>query len=336
MLRRLSSSLFAVCVVVAGVSGCATTPSVNIVGLEAAPALAPRGADRLVLVDGEGRKSGREDVALVFRDIARGGFYGVDDRADEGVKLTLVGDTGKLDGDTRAPRASELFVRIDVLVWEATPAIIRSETPEGAIVEEPGLHGRADLQISVINAAGTVLMREREYLGASDFVDDGRLHPRMVIREAARAALAAFITDITPQRRSSTVTFDAGDTGQERILERARTEPLGAIEKSLRRYLKKNEGNAIAMYNLAVALDGQGKFEEALAMYDKAIEVVNRAGFAQARADCSARLQAWERVYGPRKQPKNVDDDADPKAAPKAESKAEAKEPTGPAAPPAP
>lgn len=282
-------------------ASCATA-GVDIVSLRPA-AIDPRGGDRLVLVDGEGRRTGRAEVADLMREEVRGSFYSFDDRGDDGVKLVLVGKTATVEGQTKAPRTDEIYVRIDVLVWEAAPVVLRSENEDGVVVEEPGIHGRADLQITVADASGVVLMREKEYRGLADIVDDGRAFPDRVIAEAARGALRGFLAEITPSPLRERVLFDAGDPGQQKALDRAAKEPLKTTERSLRRYLKKNENNAIAMFNIGVVLDAQGRFEEALKSYDSALAIVVRDGWREARAACAGRLAAFERVYGKREKP---------------------------------
>ena len=282
-------------------ASCATA-GVDIVSLRPA-AIDPRGGDRLVLVDGEGRRTGRAEVADLLREEVRGSFYSFDDRGDDGVKLLLVGKTASVEGQSKAPRTDEIYVRIDVLVWEAAPVVLRSENEDGVVVEEPGIHGRADLQITVADATGVVLLREKEYRGLADVVDDGRAFPERVIAEAARGALRGFLAEITPTPLRERVQYDVGDPGQKKVLDRAAKEPLKATERSLRRYLKKNENNAIAMFNIGVALDAQGRFEDALQSYDSALDIVVRAGWRETRAACAGRLAAFERVYGKREKP---------------------------------
>jgi len=270
-----------------------------------------------VLVDGEGRRKGREEVADLMREEARGGFYSFDDRGDDGVKMVLVGKQGRIEGSQKAPRSNELYVRIDVLVWEAAPMVMKTETEEGVVVEEPGIHGRADPQMSVIEADGTVLMSERPYLGVADVVDDGRSLPDRVIEEAARTAIRGFLTEIAPVQVADNVRFDEGDPGEQAILKRSMKEPLKSVERDLRRYLKKNEGNAIAKHNLAVVLDAEGKFEAALDAYDAALKIVTRPGWREHREACAERLRNWKLVYGVREKPKKArvsDDNTDAKA----------------------
>ncbi len=344
LLPSLSAALSVGLLLVVTAAGCAS-PGVNIVTLRPTAALEPRGADRLVLVDGEGRRAGKEDVADLFRELARGGFYSVDDRGDDGVKLTLVGDKGNIEGSSKAPKSNELYVRVDVLNWEAAPAIFKDKAEDGVTdVDVPGVHGRADLQISVVTAAGEVLMRERPYNGGADLVDDcapgtpvmtatcANVLIKKSIDAAGRAALTAFLIDITPVRVTDYVKYDDGDPGQKKLLEKANDQPLSSTEKALRRYIKKNPNNAIALYNLAVTEDAQGQFEDAIAHYDAAMNIVTRDGYVQARGDAKARLVAWERVYGPRAKAKQ----AKAEVASAETAKEPTKEPTKETAPPAP
>jgi hypothetical protein len=96
--------------------------------------------------------------------------------------------------------------------------------------------------------------------------------------------------------------FDDGDPGQRNIVRNTR-DTLAGLEKRFRRYLSKNTSNAIAHHNLAIVLDAQGRFEEALLEHDRALDIVDRDGFFDARSDTVRRRTAWERLYGDRPTP---------------------------------
>lgn len=278
------------------------TPGVTIVGWEPSPALEPRGADRLVLVDAEGRASAKRVVNALARDEARGRYFIVDDRGDTGVKLALAGQRATVEGGG-PPRSNELWLRIDVLRWDAEPVVLRDDDAEGGPVDIPGIRGHADLQFSIARADGELVIREREVRGVADVeapadgVVDGRDTEQAIVL-AARMAVSSIIDEISPQRRTSTLAFDMGDSGQKRILESDDT--LVGRERRLRRYLRKHDGNAIAMHNLAVVLSAQGRFEDALAMHDAAIAIVARDGFAEARHETERRRTMWIRMFGER------------------------------------
>lgn len=294
-----------VCSLVALAGACAT-PGVNVVSWEPSPLLEPQGADRMVLVDGEGRASAKRIVADLFRDAARGSYFHVEDRGPSGVKLTLAGKHATVDGSATAPRPTELWVRIDVLAWsfEQTTLVIDDGDDDGGTHEVPGVRGHADLQYSIANAAGDVIIREREVRGVADLEaeNDGRLDDRRgeeAAITAARGAVATIIAELSPQRQTGTYRFDTGDNGQKRILEDD-TATLANRERRLRRYLKKNDANAIAHHNLAIILAAQGRFEDALVEHDRAIAIVNRPGFADARGETARHLTMWVRMFGPR------------------------------------
>jgi len=295
-----------VCSLVALVGACAT-PGVTVVGLEPSPLLEPQGADRLVLVAGEGRASAKRIVADLFREAARGSYFHVEDRGPSGVKLTMAGQHATVDGSATAPRPTELWVRIDVLAWsfeQTTLVIDDGDDDDGGTREVPGVRGHADLQYSIANAAGDVVIREREVRGVADLEadSDGRLDDRRgeeAAITAARGAVATIIAELSPARRTAVYRFDTGDNGQKRILEDDDA-TLANRERRLRRYLKKNEGNAIAHHNLAIILAAQGRFEDALVEHNKAIAIVNRPGFLDARSETERRLTMWVRMFGPR------------------------------------
>jgi hypothetical protein len=218
----------------------------------------------------------------------------------------LAGKHATVDGSATAPRPTELWVRIDVLAWsfEQTTLVIDDGDDDGGTHEVPGVRGHADLQYSIANAAGDVVIREREVRGVADLEaeSDGRLDDRRgeeAAITAARGAVATIIAELSPQRHTGTYRFDTGDNGQKRILEDD-SATLANRERRLRRYLKKNDGNAIAHHNLAIILAAQGRFEDALVEHDRAIAIVNRPGFADARWETARHLTMWTRMFGPR------------------------------------
>lgn len=309
---QLSPLRIAGVVVVAWLSACATAPGITLVSMEPTALLDPRGADCLVLVDGEGRRSAKARVAAMVVDEARLGFFRADNRSASGVELVLVGDVANVVGSDVAPRDDELWVRIDVLSWTAE-AIKMELDDDSSLSDAPGIRGRADLQFTVANAASQVLVREQEVRGVVDRalpegqrVDIEALRED-VIAEAARVAVTDFLATITPQRRSQFLAFDDGDTGQKAIITDT-TSTLASLEKRLRRYVANNKGNAIAHFNLAVVLDAQSRFEEALIEQDRGLDIVSREGFFDARSDTIRRRDVWERMYGPRPTPVVVDD----------------------------
>lgn len=318
--------------------GC-VTPGLTVAAYEPTPLLAPRGGDRLVLVDGEGRRSAKQHVAHMLVDGSRGSFFRAEDRGRSGVKLTLAGDTARVEGG-EARSTNELWVRVDVLGWNAEAIVVRDEDDDGSLRELPGLRGRADLQFTVANTAGEILLREHEVRGVFERQVDNRdddAAREAVIAEAAQVAVTTFLADITPQRRTQFLAFDDGDPGQRHILRNTR-DTLPGLEKRLRRYLAKNTSNAIAHHNLAIVLDAQGRFEEALIEHDRALDIVDREGFFDARSDTVRRRTAWERVYGDRPLPEVVDvaPDATPATATTPAAAPAALEVPAPTAPPLP
>lgn len=281
-------------------SACAT-PSLVVSSWEPSPLLAPRGGDRLVLVDGEGRASAKRATADFVLEEARGGFFRVDDRGDEGIKLSIAGQQAQLQGTTRGPRAKDLLVRIDILQWQQTLTTMLVEDDDGTQREMPAVHGAADLQVSIADANGALLLREREVRGVADLeLDPGGAAPPIDAAAvvAGRAAVRLMLDEIAPHRVTEVLRLDDGDPGQKAILKIAGSGPLTRLEQRLRRYLKREPNNAIARFNLAVTLDAEGRFDEALAAYDQAIAHVARAGFAEGRAGCARRKARFEAMFG--------------------------------------
>ena len=305
------------------------TPGINVVTWEPAAAFDPQGARRLVLVDGEGRASAKRVVGQLMVQEAQGGYFAAIDRRREGVKLFLVGDTGRVEGG--AAQGTDAWLRIDVLDWRTENIMVRDESApndddrdddrdhdrdsdrddvreaqDGKLVRRgvPGVRGHADLQFSLVRPNGEIVIRELGVRGVADRVarpgrrlDDAVREDAIV--EAARGAVRAFLAGIAPSQHTSVLTFDDADSGQNEMLEDESLSPA-QLEKKLRRYLEKNPGNAIAHHNLGIVLDVQARYEEALLEFDRALDIVERASFFDARSAAIRRRNLWERMYGPR------------------------------------
>lgn len=276
------------------VSACATSaPSLSVVVLEPAM-LDPRGADRLVIVDGEGAVEAKTTVAQHLVEALRGRFFKAEDRGPAGVSLTVVGATATVAGVD--VEAGTLWLRADVLGWSAAPAAV---TVDGR--EVPGLRGRVALSCTVADANGAVLIAAQNIVGVADhaLVVDDEAARRAVIVAAADIAARELAALISPTSTTHVLTFDDSDAAQAPIIADTKA-PLADTEQRLRRYLADHKSNASAHFNLAVVLDAQGRYEEALLEQDRALDIDVRDTFFDARSATIRRRDAWERVNGPR------------------------------------
>lgn len=277
-------------------SACA--PTLAIVSWEPG-ALQPRGARMLVLVDGEGRSGARHIAAQLVAREARGGWFRVEDRGREGVKLQLVGERAELGGATRPLPEDALWARVDVVEWDSEDTTVQEEDADGKLVQVPAQHSKVSLQITVADRSGAVLMREQEYIGTV-IVEAGVLQLADPLEEAARVAASSFLADIAPQQVTQQMRLDDSDGGLRNALAAIIKNKwtLPQAEKKLRRYLKKHSNNAIATYNLAVIVDAQGRHEDALPLYDEAMRIHTRDYYVPARAGCARRASAKKSVFG--------------------------------------
>ena len=274
------------------VSACATSaPSLSVVVLEPAM-LDPRGADRLVLVDGDGAADAKATVAKHLVQALRGGFFKPEDRGP--VTFVVVGDSATVAGVD--VEAGTLWLRADVLAWNAAPAVV---TVDGR--EVPGLRGRVSLSCTIADATGAVLIAAQNVVGVADhaLVVDDEAARRAVIDDAAANAAHELAVLISPTSTTHVLTFDDSDAAQAGIIADPKAS-LADTEERLRLFLANHKSNASAHFNLAVVLDAQGRYEEALLEQDRALDIDVRDTFFDARSATIRRRDAWERIHGPR------------------------------------
>ena len=277
--------------VFAGGTGCATKVSIRTLK----PGRISLGAvQQLVLFDGEGRRSAREVVAQEFlRETRSRGYFTTEDRSEADVVIRLAGRRAVIEGAGGTLSNGQAGVRIDVLDWTSGRDIdeVWEKDEEGNRIKvEIAVHrGTALLAVSIFDSDGQAYLAETEYVG--DVTDDLDTPREQLLDHAARDAVAQLLDDITPVPVVSRVRLDDDDPGQEMILEAAKAGNISQAAADAERYLERNPMNAPAAYNLAVFLEALGRFEAALASYDNALSLGNKAFYVRARAACARRLQ---------------------------------------------
>lgn len=246
----------------------------------------------LVLADGEGRRSAREFVYADLASQARStGHFTLVDKSEAGVKLDVSGRQGKVTGDSAALPQQAMYVRVDVLEWQANQAseTRTSKDKNGNDVSRTVtvMAGEVLLAASVVDRQGRALLAETEYAGKWSTED--KMDREQVIEGAARAAVANLLRDITPVPVSRAVVLDKADKGQATIIKTAQAGNVAQASDDLKAYLKQNPNNAAGWYNLAVFTDAMGRYDEALKYYDKAIQLGAKKFYAPARAGCAKR-----------------------------------------------
>lgn len=261
----------------------------------------PRGRDGLVLVESSGHRDAQGMVAAVLRGEARGAWWRITNRVQDGARLVLDEERNvrraRIVGETAPLEADELWVRVEVVGWSTTPTAVEDTNDAGQLVQLPAFRSDVVLQVTIADPDGQVLLDEAQYSGEAVVLVGAPVTGNPLL-EAARQAASAFLNDITPMPRADFVQLDDGDSSQRKAIEHAQGGRYVAAERSLRSYLKKTPTNAVAHYNLGVVLEGQGRHREALQSYDEAIRISARPYYRDTRTSCERRAEATEAVYG--------------------------------------
>jgi tetratricopeptide (TPR) repeat protein len=247
-------------------------------------------ANRLSVVQSEGRRSAKEFVLQELAQQARnGGYFQLQDRTEEGISLKVAGRTGQMmamSGEAPAQSRDEVALRVDVIEWDAdreTREVTKNKKKE----KETFYRGKVLLAVSALNASGRAVLAEKEYEASYEDEDEDD-----ALEQAARRAIWGLLSDITPHYADKHIRIDEDDQGQKPILEVAKAGNMDRAIADMRGYLSQNQGNAAAAYNLAVMLDATGHYDEALDLYTKAISMASKDYYVQMRAECAKRQAA--------------------------------------------
>lgn len=281
-------------------SGAAMVMSTGCVSTLAVRAMQPArvnfgAAKQLVVIQSEGRRSAREElIAEVQKQARGGGHFTATDRSEEGITMKAAGRNVNLAGAAAPQGADEIWVRIDVLEWDANrdsreEPIFETDKKTGERVqvgtrEVKFIKGKALIAVTASNAAGKALLAETEYESSAE--GETEEEARVL---AGKKAIAQFLGDITPLPVVRQVRLDEDDKGQEKILKIAKDGNINAAISEMRAYLAANPGNPSAQYNLAVFLDAAGSYGEALDMYNAALRGSTKDYYAAMKAECQKR-----------------------------------------------
>ncbi len=248
-------------------------------------------SNRLVITDAEGRRSAREYTTIKLgKQAGNDGYFQTADRS-ESVKMEITGREVSIVGDEEGIGDTDLYVRMDVLDWEAD-----RDTKEESYTDKEGnkrtrsvkiITGNALLQVTLSDENNRAILAEKEYEGNS--VHTGDTDKNTAIESAADNAIAMLLGDITPRTVRYSVKLDGSDKGIKDYIKGARK---GAIKQSLddiKGYVASNPNSAAAQYALAVMYDATGDYATALAEYDKAIALGGKPWYGDTRSSCAKR-----------------------------------------------
>jgi hypothetical protein len=277
--------------------GCATKSAITIEGVE--PALMELGSSRhLVLLEGEGRRSAQQ---IVFRQLARQaratGYFRVEDRTHEGHAVSVVGQRAGLDSGRGEIPPGQLGLRIAIRRWGShreTQDARRDDGEGGKYTEVvPFHHATVVLKASLFDETGRSQVAEFEGRASGEV---SKLSREIVLERASRDAVGRFLDSITPRWVGRKVPLDGDDPEQAPTLELAQAGSVADAASEATSYFQRHPGSGSAAYNLAVLLDAMGDYEQALAMYDRALDLGAKPFYDESREGCARRLAAQRAI----------------------------------------
>jgi hypothetical protein len=284
---------------VAVVGSTACTKTLGVV-VERPGAVAMYGAQHLVLVESEGRKQARDVVSQALSRRVPAGFA-VEDRGPQGVQLTIAGNKAT-DNDAKDLTLRDAYIRADVVEWDVEIDEVEDRVG-GAPVLVKVRKAEVVLQMSIVDANGGLLMNQQEV--RSEFYQPRRPGDRRVdpddelLFHAAEKAVDGFYAGLIPVRVSYQLRLDETDNGQSAVLDRLNDAPVPQLIKTQRTYVTSNPQNAVAHYNLAVLLDANANYDEALSEYDIAMGIQARDYYNSTKAGCQERKRFYEMMHVP-------------------------------------
>jgi len=281
--------------VVFAVAGC--TPMIKVNVLKPAP-VNLGAAKQLSVVESTGRRSAREHViAEMGRQARASGYYTFSDRSEEGITVKVAGRTATASGGKGVgQQPNEIGMKVDVLEWSANSETLPAKyDSKGNLTEKEKkvFKGKVLLAVTAFDANGRAKLAETEYEGEPVAAET----EEEAIKQTANTAIAKVLMSITPRYEAQMIRMDNEDKAQEPIIKVAEGGNLDQATKEMRDYLGSNK-NSAALYNMAVLLDAQGHYQEALDLYTQAISQSSKEFYVDMKTKCAKRLADQQAMAG--------------------------------------
>jgi len=272
-------------------TACVPTIRVNVLQ----PAPVNLGASKqLSIFETSGRRSAREEVVgELTRQVRADGYFTLTDRSEEGISVKVAGQTATASGAKTPQRPDEIALKVDILNWDSEHQdIAEQKDKKGNITQQAKrvYTGKVLLGVTAFNAGGKTFLAETEFTGEPSPEDS----ENQAIRAAMQIAVRKIVGAITPHYVQKSIRLDGDDEGQKPIIEVAKGGNLDQAGKELSDYLQKNPQNPAALYNMGVIYDAQGRYQEALDLYTRAISLSTKDYYVQMKTECSQRQAAQE------------------------------------------
>jgi hypothetical protein len=285
--RTYAGLVAALVLVGSGLSGCVSM--LTIESLE--PGRVNLGAARsMVILAGEGRRSARETVYnQLISEARRTGYFTVTDRSEDGIQVTVAGRSATASGGGFVPNPSEVYLRIDVIEWDARRDTSTTRDAQGRSTTTTVTTAKVLLAITAFDAQGMAPLAETEFEGTMQSSNPNDPE-EMLLEQAAAVAIGRFLGEVTPRRVARRVQLDDSEEAMKPIIDVAVAGNLARAADEFLAYSSANPNSAAAAYNLAVVLDAMGRYSEAMVWYDRALQLGNKSFYSSARASCAARM----------------------------------------------
>lgn len=265
-------------------SACAPRLYVNV--LQPAPVnLGP--AKKLAVLESQGRQSAREDFLKELNAQAKNaGYFTVADKSGDGITVRI---TGQSVLPSAPPAPDEVGLRIDVVEWNAEKESqpTREKDKQGNPITKDVWKSRVQVLLTAFSSSGKVFVVEKAYKGAGEDEKD----EDAAIMNAARDVAALVLEDLTPVYVQKAIWLDDTEDAQRPVIDMARNGDIPKAIEMEKELLAKSPNNAPAIYNLAVLLDAQGLYKDALGYYEQAVKLAEtKELYKEMKAECAQRL----------------------------------------------